>query len=195
MRDLLYLSESKMQDLVPQLPRKVLKRLGMEAGVNIGVLSLSVTLSPDERTNQIAVLDNVIDMIESDRQPRARTAPDLRAGDWIRFQEAFRYGTTPPETEHPVPTGDLFFLNAVAGGTFSLCGSHSHFKGAGYAMPDEISVPAAVVLPELVADPAAPQGNAPADGLALAGHARVLTVHEDFLLATPLYAEFAPAQR
>jgi hypothetical protein len=44
MRDLLYLSESKMQALVPQLPGRTIRRLGLEAGVSAGLISLKVTL-------------------------------------------------------------------------------------------------------------------------------------------------------
>ncbi len=37
MRDLLYLSENKMRILVPQLPVRWRRRLGLEAGFNLGL--------------------------------------------------------------------------------------------------------------------------------------------------------------
>lgn len=131
MRDLLYLSETKMKDLVPQLPRKVLKRLGVEGGLNVGVLSLRATVSPDEQTSLPALLDSVINMIENERLTRWPTDPHLHAGDWIQFEETFRYGTKPPDTKHPLPSGDLVYFNAVGAESrmLSLCGSVAHLKG------------------------------------------------------------------
>lgn len=204
MRDLLYLSETKMKDLAPQLPRKVLKRFGMEAGLNVGVLSLRATLSPSEQTSQVALLDGVINMIESDRLTRRRSDPGVRAGDWVQFEEAFFYGRTPPATNHPLPPGELVYFNAVAtqGKAFSLCGSPSHLKGAHYNQEDEeaagsiANIEAALGTSGLTyADTAAAGSERKhgrlADGVSLAGHARVLAVFDDFVLGTPLYVEYA----
>lgn len=206
MRDLLYLSESKMKDLVPQLPRKVLKRLGMEAGVNVGVLSLRATLSPSEQTSQVALLDSVINMIEGDRLTRWRSDPDLRAGDWVQFEEEFLYGAIPPETEQPLPPGELVYFNAIESqeSMFSLCGSPSHLKGGHYNLPTkQRPVTAGEIASILGSDNQkradltfAPRKKAQ-DGrrIEMAGHARVLAVFDDFILGTPLYVEYASTGR
>lgn len=204
MRDLLYLSETKMKDLVPQLPRKVLRRLGVEAGVNVGVLSLRATLSPGEQASQVALLDSVISMIEEERLTRWRTDPELRAGDWIQFEEAFRHETTPPDVAHPMPSGDLVYFNAVEmqNKRFSLCGSREHLTGGNYGL-DEVGDAVAVesiaaLLGDGRADADSPSGNQRvrrADGVDLLGHARVLTVFDDFVLGTPLYVEYSSTGR
>jgi hypothetical protein len=204
MRDLLYLSETKMKDLIPQLPRKVLKRLGMEAGVNVGVLSLRATLAPDEHTSLTALLDSVINMIEDEKLTRWRSDLHLCAGDWVQFEETFLYGTTPPDTKHPLPSGDLVYFNATdtESKRFSLCGSAAHLKGAHYALPkEEIKAPVAEVATMLrlddptsadtAASPRDTQQGRFADGVTLSGHARVLAVFDDFILGTPLYVEYA----
>ena len=92
-RDLLYLSENKMRALVPQLPGKLRKRLGFEAGLNVGVLSAKATLPGESsQPSSVAALDAVVEMIEREKGSRWRTDPDLRAGDWIQFDAEFRYG-------------------------------------------------------------------------------------------------------
>jgi hypothetical protein len=201
-RDLLYLSETKMKDLAPQLPRKALKRLGMEAGLNVGVLSLRATLSPSEQTSQVALLDSVINMIENSRLTRRRSDPDLHAGDWVQFEEAFVYGRTPPTTKHPLPPGELVYFNAVAPHSkgFSLCGLPSHLKGAHYNQEDEeagVSIDQTEAMlgidsPSYADTAVAAKGAAGrlANGVNLAGHARILSVFDDFVLGTPLYVEY-----
>lgn len=204
MRDLLYLSETKMKDLVPQLPRKVLKRLGVEGGLNVGVLSLRATVSPDEQTSLPALLDSVINMIENERLTRWPTDPHLRAGDWIQFKGTFRCGTKPPDTKHPLPSGDLVYFNAVETESkrLSLCGSVVHLKGADYVLPSEQRAMSSAYVSSLLGsndstpdDEAAPprdrQSSHAPGGVSLFGHARVLAVFDDFVLATPLYVEYA----
>ena len=91
MHDLLYLSESKMQALVPQLPAQLKSRLGIEAGINIWFASIRATLPGDVQRSPLAVLDAVVQMIERDRGVQLRTEPALIVGDWIRFEEEFWY--------------------------------------------------------------------------------------------------------
>lgn len=203
MRDLLYLSETKMTDLVPQLPRKVLKRLGMEGGVTLGVPSLRATLSPSEQNSQVALLDSVINMIEDEKLTRWRTDPELRAGDWIQFEETFRHGSLPPDTKHPMPSGDLVYFNAVEteGKRFSLCGSREHLKGGEYGLQEAEDKAPVESIATLLEDGSARTNTAdppsryqparPPEGIDLLGHARVLAVFDDFILGTPLYVEYA----
>src|SRR5262249_10930079 len=96
MRDLLYLSESKMAVLVPQLPGRVRERLGMEAGLNAGVLSLRASLSSDSRTSPVGALNAVVKMIERKHGHRQRTDRGLAVGSWIKFEEEFRFGSAWP---------------------------------------------------------------------------------------------------
>jgi hypothetical protein len=126
MRDLLYLSETKMRALVPQLPGGLRKRLGLEAGVNAGVISLRATLAPDQQPALIAALDQVIEMLEAERQPRWRTDPQLRAGDWIQFCEDFHFGEA-PKARYTMPADDLvYFVASDDPAPFVLCGSRAH---------------------------------------------------------------------
>ncbi|MET8746891.1 SAVMC3_10250 family protein [Streptomyces sp. NPDC004728] len=94
MRDLLYLSETKMQVLVPQLPDKSRKRLGIEAGINAGIVSVKGTLAGRESNTRssIEALDAVVEMIEKTHGRRSRNDPDLRSGDWITINEVFQCG-------------------------------------------------------------------------------------------------------
>ena len=126
MRDLLYLSETKMRALVPQLPGRIRKRLGLEAGINAGLISVRATLPPDQQPSLIAALDQVIEMLEGERLPRWRTDPRLRAGDWIQFAEGFRFGEAPMARGRR-PAHDLVYFVASGGpAPFVLCGSRAH---------------------------------------------------------------------
>jgi hypothetical protein len=126
MRDLLYLSETKMRALVPQLPGRTRKRLGLEAGINAGLISVRATLPPDQQPSLIAALDQVIEMLEAERLPRWRSDPQLRAGDWIQFAEDFRFGEA-PMARGSRPAHDLVYFMASDGpAPFVLCGSRAH---------------------------------------------------------------------
>lgn len=127
MRDLLYLSETKMRALVPQLPGRVLRRLGLEAGLNAGLVSLRATLPPQpQEPSLITALDQVIDMIDTERLPGWRTDPQLAAGDWIQFEEEFRFGEAPPAPGR-LPGRDLVYFVATDDTVpFVLCGSRAH---------------------------------------------------------------------
>ncbi|MEU1193057.1 SAVMC3_10250 family protein [Streptomyces sp. NPDC005859] len=94
MRDLLYVSESKMRVLAPQLPDRVRNRLGIEAGINTGIVAVKGTLaSRDGNTpSSIEALDAVVEMIERSHGERSHTDADLRPGDWIKLNETFEYG-------------------------------------------------------------------------------------------------------
>ena len=125
MRDLLYFSEAKMRSLVPQLPARLRKRLGFEAGVSAGLFSIKATLPPDQASSLIGALDQVIEMLAAERFPRWRTDPEIRTGDWIQFTEDFRFG----EVSSVLPSAtnlDLVFFSATSGPPFLLCGSGVH---------------------------------------------------------------------
>lgn len=243
MRDLLYLSETKMRALVPQLPARVRRRLGLEAGINAGVLSVRATLPAEQQPSHVPLLDPVIEILEAERQPRLRTDPELRAGDWIQFDEEFQFGEAPPAPYTDLPAHDLVYFVAREGEPtrFLLCGSRAHLldrrqvpdgehdywsgfyttallayvrRTAALPLPDE----AALADPPDVSGSLDTRGTACADpqivlrdigygigaltwspaitwsgSAALAGHARVLAVGPTFVLATPLYVEYAPA--
>jgi hypothetical protein len=77
MRDLLYV-ENKTRALVPQLPGQLRRRLGFEAGLNVGVVSAKATLPGESsQTSSIAALDAVVEMIEREKGSRWRTDRDL----------------------------------------------------------------------------------------------------------------------
>ena len=132
MRDLLYLSETKMQALIPQLPSRPRRRLGFEAGLNAGVASAKASLPSEPQPSSIARLDAVVEMIEHEKGSRRRTDSDLRGGDWIQFEEEFRYGDAAPrhhampgEADHAL-SGLVYFAATDAEAPFVLCGSSVH---------------------------------------------------------------------
>jgi hypothetical protein len=92
MHDLLYLSERKMEALVPQLPGRLRRRLGLEAGLNVGIASVKAQLPGDNQRASVALLDAVVKMIDRERGVQWRTEPTLTVGDWIQFEEEFRFG-------------------------------------------------------------------------------------------------------
>src|SRR4051794_17459306 len=130
MRDLLYLSETKMQVLVPQLPGRLLRRLGYEAGTNLGVASFKVTLPGEvQQKSAVAALDAVIHMIEKGNRLRHLAEADLSPGDWVRFEGKFRYGDDeiwkiPDDAEEPT----LVYFISVDPPPFVLCGSAAHVR-------------------------------------------------------------------
>ncbi|MEU2931052.1 SAVMC3_10250 family protein [Streptomyces sp. NPDC007251] len=132
MRDLLYLSESKMGVLVPQLPGRVRDRLGLEAGLNAGVLSLKASMASDSRTSLVGALDAALKMIERKYGHRQRTEAGLAVGHWIEFDEEFRFGSAWPGGDgvrgHPVVEGLVYFAAAQypERPPFVLVGSAAH---------------------------------------------------------------------
>ena len=110
-----------MQALVPQLPGQLKKRLGIEAGVNIWFASLRATLPGDAQQPTVAVLDAVVQMIERERVVHQRTEPGLNVGNWIKFEEEFRYGDACVDDA----SGLVYFV-AAEQPPFVLCGSSMH---------------------------------------------------------------------
>ena len=133
MRDLLYLSENKMRALVPQLPGQHRRRFGFETGVNIGIATAKATLPGEPQPSSIALLDATVKMIEKAKGVRQRTDAELRAGDWIRFDEDFRYGDAAtstylrqdPDSSHALD-GLIYFATPQAEPPFVLVGSSVH---------------------------------------------------------------------
>jgi len=136
MRDLLYLSENKMRALVPQLPGQLRRRLGFEAGLNAGIASAKASLPGESQPSSIALLDSVVEMIEREKGSRWRTDSDLRAGDWIQFEEEFRYGDADTarylrdlrhdQIAEQALSGLVYFAATDAEAPFVLCGSWVH---------------------------------------------------------------------
>ena len=129
MRDLLYLSESKMQVLVPQLRGGIRRRLGLEAGANIGFVSFKATLpGKGDQKSPMAFIDAVVRMIEKHRKVRNRTDSGLASGDWIRFNEEFRYGdaSSLERFDGDVSVPPLTYFVAAEPPPLVLCGSTAH---------------------------------------------------------------------
>jgi len=55
---------------------------------------------------------------------RGRTDADPRAGEWIRFEEDFHFGSAWPGDQNSV--ADLVYLAAAGGQPFLLAGSAAH---------------------------------------------------------------------
>jgi hypothetical protein len=134
MRDLLYLSENKMRALIPQLPGQARRRLGFEAGFNAGVVAAKASLPGESQPSPVALLDAVVDMIEREKGSRWRTDSELSAGDWIQFEEEFRYGSAETdsylgahdEAARRALAGLVYFAATDAEVPFVLCGSSVH---------------------------------------------------------------------
>ncbi len=127
MRDLLYLSETKMRALAPQLPQRIRQRLGLEAGLNLGMVSIRTTLPAESAGSSLVLLDAVVAMIEQEQGSRWRT-DEVRAGDWIQFEEDFHYGSGWPGragVDVDVMAGLVYFA-ASAPPPLVLCGSAAH---------------------------------------------------------------------
>ncbi|MBP2326522.1 hypothetical protein JOF56_006907 [Kibdelosporangium banguiense] len=121
MRDLLYLSVSKMRILIPQLPDTDRPRHSMNAGTNAESAALRAEPRPE-------MLDAVIRMIDAERSPRRHDDPQLRAGDWIRFTEEFHYGEllSPLRSNYSPPSDLVYFWTGQPKTRIVLCGSLVH---------------------------------------------------------------------
>lgn len=133
MRDLLYLSENKMRALVPQMRGQLRRRLSFEAGFNAGLVTAKATLPSESQPSTVALLDAVVKMIEREHGERWRTDSGLRAGDWIRFEDEFRYGSAetawylgPDDHEAQQALSGLVYFAATEGSPFVLFGSTVH---------------------------------------------------------------------
>ncbi|MGW6955204.1 SAVMC3_10250 family protein [Streptomyces sp. PAN_FS17] len=130
MRDLLYLSENKMRVLSPQVPQKLWKKAGFEAGVNVGLASFKTsTLPGDSPQSSAAMLEPVIEMIEQERKVKWFTDEALHVGDWIQFEDEFFYGDAAPagpqSSNKTVVTGLVYLAaqRSPRGTPFVLVGS------------------------------------------------------------------------
>ena len=127
MHDLLYFSERKMEALVPQLPGRLRRRLGLEAGLDVGLASVKARLPGEGEQISVALLDAVVKMIDRERGVRWRTEPTLTAGDWIQFEEKFRFGDAWPGHERDAATvSGLVYFAAANEPPFVLVGSAAH---------------------------------------------------------------------
>ncbi|WP_281287629.1 SAVMC3_10250 family protein [Amycolatopsis rhizosphaerae] len=122
-----------MRTLVPQLPGRLRRRLGFEAGLSAGVVSAKAALPSESQPSSVALLDAVVEMIEREKGSRWRTENDLFAGDWIQFEEEFRYGDaaaarysdSEQDAAHAL-AGLVCFAATDAEPPFVLCGSAVH---------------------------------------------------------------------
>lgn len=103
MRELLYLSENKMRALVPQLPGRLRRKLGFEAGLNAGVASVTATLPSEPQPSSIAALDAVIKMIEKNRGTALCRTSQLGATAATNGQPARRSCAGTLEFSRPYP--------------------------------------------------------------------------------------------
>jgi hypothetical protein len=90
MRELIYLSDRKLQQFLPD-PIPKWRRLGrLKAEVNAPIGSISVESSADcDQSAQAAQLQRVVRQVEQTAQ--WFTADGIRAGDWIFFEERINY--------------------------------------------------------------------------------------------------------
>jgi hypothetical protein len=119
-----------MQALVPQLPGRIMRRLRLEAGANVGFISFKATLpGQDNQQSPVALVNAVVRMIEKHRRVLRRTDPTLAPGDWVRFDEEFRYGDSSDSLkgyQHDGPIPALTYFAAAEPPPLVLCGSAAH---------------------------------------------------------------------
>ncbi|MGW0771959.1 SAVMC3_10250 family protein [Streptomyces sp. NPDC002676] len=114
--------------LAPQLSGRLRRRLGLEAGLNAGIASVKATFPSDSQPSSTAILDAVVAMIERSKGFRSRSDEDLRPGDWIQFEESFRYGLASgdgPRNGDATTAGVVYFAAAELP-PFVLVGSAVH---------------------------------------------------------------------
>lgn len=138
MRDVLYLSETKLGTLAGQLRGRMRRRLGLEAGVHAGIVSFKATLAPMGQAAALEVLDAVVRMIERERGLKRHTDHDLRPGHWVRFEEDFHYGTAHRHGRREA-SGLVYFPSVSTEPCFLLVGSAVHVTDRRYT-PDETTL-------------------------------------------------------
>lgn len=95
MRELLYLSDTKLTMLLAANPKRGWRAERAEGRVTVGGLSLKLGAARSNDEQDVASrLDQAIDLIErSKRASRWFTDPTVQPGHWIQFELSVRYGT------------------------------------------------------------------------------------------------------
>jgi hypothetical protein len=89
MRELIYVSQAKLRQLVPDLPKRTSLR-DVDAEVNTPVGGFKVGKATREAEPALAAA--VARLEASDRAPRWFGEPELRPGQWVHFEAPMSYG-------------------------------------------------------------------------------------------------------
>ncbi|MGW8797734.1 SAVMC3_10250 family protein [Streptomyces sp. NPDC055775] len=139
MRELVYLSEQKLQRMFVALGRGIGTP---SAEATVGLPGLSVTLTtasptptPDGLADATRKLDKVIRFLERNHRPVDFAAPGVRTGHWVSFDLPMGWGIGPEAAEAASDGLALFVGTASAdvegpdGATgLLLCGTAGHFR-------------------------------------------------------------------
>ncbi len=114
-----YISDSKVEMLLPQVPRSILKTVSVELGVNIGIFDAKVTIGGKTDSNRVARLVAVEKYLINNEKIGTVSAPT----SWFRGSE--------PATRFWLPTDQTvaFFLINSPSYTVALGGSARHIIG------------------------------------------------------------------
>jgi Family of unknown function (DUF7019) len=112
MRELIYLSDRKLQQFLPDpIPKwRRLGRLKAEVKAPIGSISVEASAS-DDRASKVTQFQKVVRQVEQTAQ--WFTADGVRAGDWIFFEERINYWVIQLSKESAI----VLFLNLGHGET------------------------------------------------------------------------------
>ncbi|WP_020418419.1 SAVMC3_10250 family protein [Amycolatopsis sp. ATCC 39116] len=130
MRELVYVSEAKLRQLLPDLPKRARGLRDVEAEVTTPVGGLKVGKAAREAEPGLA--GAVARLEASERAPKWFADPDVRPGQWVHFEAPMSYGVvvsaaTFLDVGEPVdgyPSGGQLRL--------LLHGSSAHLLGAGH---------------------------------------------------------------
>ncbi|MGW8688018.1 SAVMC3_10250 family protein [Streptomyces sp. NPDC055817] len=124
---------------MPQL-RGYGRRLGIEAGINAGIVSLK-GIQPGSESNaqpsSVEALGAVMEMVKRSSDVRLRTDPDLRPGDWIKTTEDFNFWLARDRGDESVGTDNLVYFAATADPPLLLLASAKHML----EQPQEVPPP------------------------------------------------------
>ncbi|OXM70160.1 MULTISPECIES: SAVMC3_10250 family protein [Amycolatopsis] len=138
MRELIYVSQAKLQQLAPGLPKRAGGLRDVEAEVNTPVGGFKVGKAAREAEPGLAAA--VAALEASSRAPRWFAEPDVRPGQWVHFEAPMSYG----QVEDAVLFIDIDRADGdyPTGGRLRLLlhGSVGHLVGAPPPGPDARSL-------------------------------------------------------